>query len=548
MKSSIVPLFFLSTLLTLWPTFGTNAQFSHSNVLYEKQNECFELSQQQQVEAALQCYQEVLQDFRQVNDQSGIGYSLIGVGAAYISLGNFPAAIIPLEEAAGIGRSQDELELTIFALNNLGSAYAQMGEPERAFQDLEQAREIARRSGNSERLAMVLNTLGFAYQNANRYSEAIEVLTESLQIARQHNDVDAEMTALWDLGSAYSAQGDKARAIEVLEGSLAIARRLDDTSAEGFILTRLGSVYSDLGNYPKALEVQERNLALAREGNNPNTLATALLNIAATHMSLGQIERAQTAYEESIPIFQQSGNRGGEASALVGLGLINANLGDSARAQQFYTQSLAIAEDINDLSLASLILSNWSLIQSPGDAFESLQLAYEYAVEIGDPSKQGWALSQLAYFYYQQNDYEQAVDHYEQAANLFRQLGELRAEAFAYGGMGFTYLQMDRLSEAEQILYRSIDIQDRLRGGLSDENKVSIFDTQGNSYETLQDVLVRQGKYSAALEVAERSRARAFCGLISTTFIFGGDRSRNSPTTVYFRNSGYCSKSKSHLG
>jgi hypothetical protein len=44
---------------------------------------------------------------------------------------------------------------------------------------------------------------------------------------------------------------------------------------------------------------------------------------------------------------------------------------------------------------------------------------------------------------------------------------------------------------------------------LTDENKVFLFDTQVRTYGILQQVLIAQNKLEAALEIAERGRARA---------------------------------------
>ena len=50
--------------------------------------------------------------------------------------------------------------------------------------------------------------------------------------------------------------------------------------------------------------------------------------------------------------------------------------------------------------------------------------------------------------------------------------------------------------------------------GNNDLDKVSIFETQATTYTTLQEALIAQktvpGKIEAALEIAERGRARAF--------------------------------------
>ncbi len=50
---------------------------------------------------------------------------------------------------------------------------------------------------------------------------------------------------------------------------------------------------------------------------------------------------------------------------------------------------------------------------------------------------------------------------------------------------------------------------------LTDENKISLFDTQVDTYRYLQQALIAQNKTDAALAVAERGRARAFVELLA---------------------------------
>jgi CHAT domain-containing protein len=71
------------------------------------------------------------------------------------------------------------------------------------------------------------------------------------------------------------------------------------------------------------------------------------------------------------------------------------------------------------------------------------------------------------------------------------------------------------LPEAEKKLLTALEVLESLRAGLDDTYKVSIFDTQVLTYTLLQQVLVAQSKPEAALEIAERGRARAFVELLT---------------------------------
>ncbi|MCY7277720.1 MAG: CHAT domain-containing protein, partial [Phormidesmis sp. CAN_BIN44] len=69
---------------------------------------------------------------------------------------------------------------------------------------------------------------------------------------------------------------------------------------------------------------------------------------------------------------------------------------------------------------------------------------------------------------------------------------------------------------AEKTLYAAIEIVESLRGGLKDRDKVFLANRLVNPYQWLQFTLIAQNKTTAALEVAERGRTRAFVELLTT--------------------------------
>jgi len=86
--------------------------------------------------------------------------------------------------------------------------------------------------------------------------------------------------------------------------------------------------------------------------------------------------------------------------------------------------------------------------------------------------------------------------------------------------LGNTFLQTHQLAEAETALRASIAIDENLRSELvSNDHKVSIFETQISPYRLLQQVLVAQTRFDEALEISEMSRTRAFVELSRQTLL-----------------------------
>ena len=78
-------------------------------------------------------------------------------------------------------------------------------------------------------------------------------------------------------------------------------------------------------------------------------------------------------------------------------------------------------------------------------------------------------------------------------------------------------MRAGNLTEAEKMLVNAIQVWESIRQmlGSNDANKVSIFEEQARTYRLLQKVRVAQNNPIAALEIAERGRARAFVDLLT---------------------------------
>ncbi|NEQ25661.1 MAG: CHAT domain-containing protein, partial [Microcoleus sp. SIO2G3] len=142
---------------------------------------------------------------------------------------------------------------------------------------------------------------------------------------------------------------------------------------------------------------------------------------------------------------------------------------------------------------------------------QSLQIVRELDNRAGTAA----TLNNIASIYDDQEQFEQAIDTYEQALSLVRS-GDRSGEATTLSNIGASLISLQRYAEDERTLRAAIDLLDAMRPGLSDTEKVNIFETQAATYRLLQFALAEQNKVELALEIAERSRARAFVDLLTT--------------------------------
>jgi CHAT domain-containing protein/uncharacterized protein HemY len=458
----------------------------------------------------------------EIQDRQGEGRALGNLGNAYGSLGNSAKAIEYSQQHLAIARSIKNRRDEGAALGNLGVAYLYLGDYTKAIEYTQQTLAIVRSIKNRLGEGAALGNLGVAYSSLGDNTKAIEYSQQHLAIARSIKDRLGEGAALGNLGVAYRSLGDYTKASEYSQQHLAIARSIKDRLGEGIALGNLGVAYRSLGDYTKAIEYSQQSLAIARSIKDRLGEGNALGNLGVSYRSLGDYTKAIEYAQQKLAIARSIKDRLGEGAALGNLGLAYLNLGNSAKAIEYAQQHLAIAREIKNREGEGIALGTlggaYLYLGDYAKAIEYTQQTLAIARSIKDRKREGIALGNLgAAYYYFLGNYTKAIEYAQQWLAIARSIKDRLGEGVALNNLGVALLKAGNPTEAEKILVNGIQVWESMRQmlGSNDANKVSIFERQANTYQTLQQVRVVQNNPIAALEIAERGRARAFVDLLT---------------------------------
>ncbi|RAM50079.1 MAG: hypothetical protein C6Y22_18630, partial [Hapalosiphonaceae cyanobacterium JJU2] len=136
---------------------------------------------------------------------------------------------------------------------------------------------------------------------------------------------------------------------------------------------------------------------------------------------------------------------------------------------------------------------------------------------IGDKQGEGNSLNNLGLAYKNLGEYKRAIDYHNQSLTIAKAIGDRQGEAKSLNNLGLALLRSGNPKAAEQNLRNSIAVKEAIRADLGDNDafKVSIFETQANSYRLLQQALIAQNQTTQALLIAEQGRARALIELLA---------------------------------
>ncbi|MFB2894653.1 CHAT domain-containing protein [Aerosakkonemataceae cyanobacterium BLCC-F50] len=377
----------------------------------------------------------------------------------------------------------------------------------------------------------ILNNLGNSYHPPHDWNlgKAIDVCKKSLDIAKEIGYRHGEAIALTCIGKVhYSAPREWRNfpeAIRCYEQAKTIFQETGNLQGELNALYHLQDSYNYTSNYAQAIECNQRRLSIARDLNDSLLEAGALFDLGRSYDALGHLqkEKAKNYYEQSLEIAKiiDSESCWLQIRSLQGLGSYYRVKGYLADAKKNYQKSLEIAENIGEKQgqanalqdLAEIYYDEGNLEQAWNYNEQSLELKQKLGDQIGTGNSIGFRGSICLV----RGQYIEALKHFEQSLIIMEQLKNFSGKASTLTDIGLAYLYLNQIEEAENRLREGIELWERVRGRLGerDDFKVSIFEQQARTYHLLQAALIDQEKPLAALEIAERGRARALVELLS---------------------------------
>ncbi|QIZ73661.1 CHAT domain-containing protein [Oxynema aestuarii AP17] len=532
-----------STLNNLGNAYQTQAQFG--------------LDPAANLDQAIAAYTEAAAIMRRPGLEKDLASTLTNLGVAYLTQAEFgldPAAnldqaIAAYTEAAAIRRRPGLEKDLASTLNNLGNAYqtqAQFGlDPaanlDQAIAAYTEAAAIRRRPGLEKDLASTLTNLGVAYLTqaefgldpAANLDQAIAAYTEAAAIRRRPGLEKDLASTLTNLGVAYLTQAEFGldpaanldQAIAAYTEAAAIRRRPGLEKDLASTLNNLGNAYQTqaqfgldpAANLDQAIAAYTEAAAIRRRPGLEKDLASTLTNLGVAYLTQAEfgldpaanLDQAIAAYTEAAAIMRRPGLEKDLASTLT-------NLGVAYRTQAEFGLDPAANLDqaIAAYTEAAAIMRRPGLEKDLASTLTNLGVAYLTQAEFGlDPAA----------------NLDQAIAAYTEAAAIMRRPGLEKDLASTLNNWGFTYQQQSQyyssdperkqtaLENAYRTFAEALEQVEYLRGEITTEDYKRNFNEQWNKiYRGMVEVCLELGNYTAAIEYADRSKARNLVELIAT--------------------------------
>ncbi|MDQ4077425.1 MAG: CHAT domain-containing protein [Chloroflexota bacterium] len=280
----------------------------------------------------------------------------------------------------------------------------------------------------------------------------------------------------------------------------------------------LALCYMHQARHDQALAYYHRAYESACENRDRAYQGVALINMGMVYHELGDYERALSLTQESLSIFREIGDRLRESYALYEIGNCALHMGRWELAQDHLKQAASLYETL-DLTarLANVYWAQGLLHHLLGNVGES-ERTYRRGLSIARLQEDKTVIPvrndilwYLGFLYYTQQRYDEALDAYDQAIALARELQRTHSLSMIRYQFGNVFKQQGRLTESRAAYERAIHTIEGLRADTEGEEvKLGLLGTTQQSYEAMVLLCVEERRAEEAFDYVERARSQAF--------------------------------------
>ena len=280
--------------------------------------------------------------------------------------------------------------------------------------------------------ANALQRLGMVHLRWGQYDLALDHHERAAHLHGETSDRMGQARDQHGLGLAHMQLGDLEAALDHFSLALDLCREIGDRFGEADAILGSGIANAQLGHWDQALDHFQQALDLYRQTGARAGVAHALANIGRVHGRSGDDDQALNNYQQALSLYREIGDRTGEAHTLGNLGAAYQRLGRYDQALDHHEQALTLEREIGDRRGQTTTLNDIGqtlrAAHRPAEALIPHQEALTMANASGERYEQARAHDGLAHAHHVLGDLHQARHHWQQALNIFTDLGTPEAE------------------------------------------------------------------------------------------------------------------------
>jgi CHAT domain-containing protein len=359
----------------------------------------------------------------------------------------------------------------------------------------------------------------------SRVDESLADFHQAKDLFAQAGDQCEQALSEYWISFCYYRQHDDSESSTLLQPLLTLCQDKRYRWLQVRVLYLLAAIQIDSNEHSKAIEFAGRSLAVADETNDVVGALNALSSLTEYYRYLGNYEKSLACLERSLPLassismdpIQRIRVYGFQATAL-------ASAGYYAAAADYQSQALRLA--LATGNVATIAYSSTFLAIVNGKlgkfeaAFQNAQMAYDTAAshsnDAADRELMADALLQMGNLYQQQQNFADALVHYDRSVQLYQELNQPTGLYQAHKGKLYCFIANGDDALAKTEIQQALSLVEQNRDKIFEENnRESFFQAQQNLYDLAIDFEYSKMKdVQESFRLSEMSRGRSLLDLI----------------------------------
>ncbi|MBN2681196.1 MAG: tetratricopeptide repeat protein [Bacteroidales bacterium] len=290
-----------------------------------------------------------------------------------------------------------------------------------------------------EEKIQTLNALAKETYKTN-IDESLSFAKQALELSKKSRFKKGEGDALHHIGNYYKRMGLNDSAIIFYKNSLEIREQIGDTVEVGRSHNNLGSIYFALSDYQNALVHYEKAYKNKVLLGDKKGQGISLNSIGNVYFRWGKFEQAIEIQQKALKLFEEINFKPGIAGCLLTLGAITENISENL------TENLAEANNIENFRTAL-------------DYYEQ---ALKIQKEINDLQNMASTYGNMGNIYSRVKEYKKAIEYYNEEKSLREKINDLQGLAGCLNNIGTTYGYIQDHKKASEYFVKAMEINEKL--------------------------------------------------------------------------------------
>jgi putative nucleotidyltransferase with HDIG domain len=304
---------------------------------------------------------------------------------------------------------------------------------------------------------------GRAFSKLGRYGEAVKEFQKVLEINHEKKSLPLRAEVFLEIGQLLAKQGELDSALGHIHRALAAYRRIGDQRGVCKSLRNLGVIYIELGEFEDAETAYTEAIDIAQKEGQNILYADLINNLGAIKNMKGDWEEALACYQTAREAYEREKEVRKSAYTINNIGITLLEREQYDLALKNFIAALKVSETIKDAPLSLILSINLTDLYIKRNDLEEAKRYCNNAIlyicsEKLRNSQRVETLKLAGRIAYLEKRYGEALQRFDEALEICRELGLQYFEAEVLYEKGNLFLRSERHWEALQALENSYQI------------------------------------------------------------------------------------------